>query len=1511
MFFDFYCAALDEIDGLGEAQNNETEDVQDDASQTSASGQEAPSGDSSEGRMAAAEADSIGNNVSEHSDLLIKHMDVISDAIPNGDEETFNKAVNIIKDALVNINTALQGIPNTDAPLNGLQDATSSYITASKSFFNSPDSDAYAKRYTDTQRDFSAALKQLLFQVTRRNRLVGRSLSRGFSKRSLTQNLRAAVMNGGTNRLARDNSGRSLNTTPPSSANNSSSNLNQKSSSKSLAEPQKSTDTNKSPRIEPGVSATAEDAPVRSGSKLLLEGGPSAGSRDFGSAEAPSNNGRPAGVHARRPSRSISSIDSPSLTASTPAGPTSTAKPTVPPKPASLQPSLTVSTSSIPSPTAGGASGEPKSPRDKNRSPRGLEREHTIAAPKTKEARDPKDKDKDSKFSSKESGSSELPGSPTSSKKKDKKEKEKSKEKKASKKGDLTSSRDTKEKEKKGKLSSSRSSVGTGPNGGVGVLKRHKTLHDDVGTLKSGASSGEESPRFVGKLKGSAGTIRDSTTSSDSDADSSMSNTAGSALAVPSVRGEMHRINSSELLGEISSRKLKKEDTNATQATRNGYDAEGSLIDDSRDEEDEDEERTPSRPVGRIRPSESVSHLTLTSSGGPPGTPLTPQKRSVENDKQQIANRIIQSFCERFPSFKTEWESADPMKKVLTENKIVSELAMYQITLLKMQPAGPSTPGPSGAASPASTPPMPAPSSLSSSGGAPPGIQSLKMQKMSAKEKSTKSLTNVGTSSSPGASISGSSPSGDKKPKKVTTPNSLRLWSDDKSPTKESGGSSGSLITKSGSPGSARGAQANVEAINDEQLDAELMRIATLKNPAEYGTMTMRLKGSFMSLLGMNSSASAERAVAPTKLPETVLNASRSFCSSAVISFLEDVNTHTLDPTSYVGEKSTQLGEKQLALVETVKTMINGLRTLVNIPAGSAAATTGSSVLADMLNRIEDEAAQPREGTLHEIDPKLLTECRYGKLVRHNIVKSITRWSVGIYHTAGQIGTDVVALSKVSDLDSDCEATVLHLLSMISAFFNLLSMLMNDLITLHYAVVNSGAGSSPPAVAPSQSPRYPSISIVSTSNPSLTGTATNTNSKGIWNEPEPEPVGEHDKGPFRTGSLNQLVLRLLTSGNESYVETFIDTYSAFTTASAIIDLLIEAVTTLSAQKFDSAKNIRILASVCDVLERLIRAGVRYHFDDTCTPKIRLLLGELAKTKDIGVQVQKLMALIANREEEEDKDQGVFMDWPREVQTYELESSLPHTCILLFDATTIAQQLTYIEFDIFKNITPDELKNQSWNKTKRMCVARNVCALIRRANRISMWVATTILLQPKVKDRARVILKVINVAKALKEVGNYNTLMGIIAGLNMACISRLKLTMAAVGRKPLDTLRMLQNIVDPTSSFKTLRETLRQGGASQLPYIGTTLTDLTFIDDGNPDFLTNPNSKEEVIHMEKHSLLSNCIRTACVFQASDFKITLKDPPHTFLHELPCLDESLLYKLSLEREPRTNETFKKAK
>lgn len=171
-------------------------------------------------------------------------------------------------------------------------------------------------------------------------------------------------------------------------------------------------------------------------------------------------------------------------------------------------------------------------------------------------------------------------------------------------------------------------------------------------------------------------------------------------------------------------------------------------------------------------------------------------------------------------------------------------------------------------------------------------------------------------------------------------------------------------------------------------------------------------------------------------------------------------------------------------------------------------------------------------------------------------------------------------------------------------------------------------------------------------------------------------------------------------------------------------------------------------------------------------------------------------------------------------------------ILEFDPLELARQLTIKEMNIFCTILPEELLGSEWTK-RSGSNAVNVRAMSTLSTDLSNLVADTILQYDDAKKRAVIIKHWIKIAHRCLELNNYDSLMAIICSLNSSTIVRLKRTWEAVSQKRKDMLKDLQAIVKPDKNYATLRKRLNDHVPPCLPFVGTFLTDLTFVDAGNP------------------------------------------------------------------------------
>jgi hypothetical protein len=193
-------------------------------------------------------------------------------------------------------------------------------------------------------------------------------------------------------------------------------------------------------------------------------------------------------------------------------------------------------------------------------------------------------------------------------------------------------------------------------------------------------------------------------------------------------------------------------------------------------------------------------------------------------------------------------------------------------------------------------------------------------------------------------------------------------------------------------------------------------------------------------------------------------------------------------------------------------------------------------------------------------------------------------------------------------------------------------------------------------------------------------------------------------------------------------------------------------------------------------------------------------------------------------------------------------------ILDFDPLELARQLTIKQMNIFCSIMPEELLGSEWTKGSGSN-AMNVRAMSRLSTGLSNLVTDTILQYEDVKKRAAIMEHWIKIAYKLLELNNYDSLIAIISSLNSSTIVRLKRTWDILSQKRKDNLNYLRATVQPDKNYAILRRRLQDHVPPCLPFVGIYLTDLTFVDAGNPAMRQLPGYDDHegisVINFDKH------------------------------------------------------------
>ncbi|KAJ5071450.1 guanine nucleotide exchange factor [Anaeramoeba ignava] len=244
---------------------------------------------------------------------------------------------------------------------------------------------------------------------------------------------------------------------------------------------------------------------------------------------------------------------------------------------------------------------------------------------------------------------------------------------------------------------------------------------------------------------------------------------------------------------------------------------------------------------------------------------------------------------------------------------------------------------------------------------------------------------------------------------------------------------------------------------------------------------------------------------------------------------------------------------------------------------------------------------------------------------------------------------------------------------------------------------------------------------------------------------------------------------------------------------------------------------------------------------------------------------------------------------------------PNIDILSINPVEIARQLTLFEMNLFQKIQPSEFLKKIWShKTKKTQKAANLLKLITRFNNVSLWVTTEVVKVKSLNQRTLTLQRFISIGKECRNLNNFNAVMEIIGGLHNACVHRMKNTWEQLPSKDIEAFEDLTTLMGAQGSYKRFRSELeKKANQPLIPYVGIFLTDLTFIEDGNPSTITD----NSLINFDKHRMISKIILQIQKFQRASFDLHIVPEIQQALENLPFeSDENVLYKMSLKNEPR---------
>ncbi|KAF2352765.1 Ras guanine-nucleotide exchange factors catalytic domain [Trinorchestia longiramus] len=387
---------------------------------------------------------------------------------------------------------------------------------------------------------------------------------------------------------------------------------------------------------------------------------------------------------------------------------------------------------------------------------------------------------------------------------------------------------------------------------------------------------------------------------------------------------------------------------------------------------------------------------------------------------------------------------------------------------------------------------------------------------------------------------------------------------------------------------------------------------------------------------------------------------------------------------------------------------------------------------------------------------------------------------------------------------------------------------------------------------------------------------------------------------LKAGTLEKLVESLASSETgeleSTFVNVFLATFRTFSTVPKILNLILERYLALSDLQNEG---VGVPAHLREEHKKALRLTLQVWLDTypedfndppsyTCLHQLKTFTEEHLKGSDLDVKAQyKLDKMMREEQERESSLSGVvscddvILQCGGRTNGGPVHPSPSPTPYSFSDVPTnvFANQLTRMDMILFRSVLAHQCLGSIWGRRDRSqkngtggkgsgrgCDAATVTATVDQFNAVSFRVQSTVLLNTELKatDRAKLLVKWIDVAQELRILKNFSSLKAIISGLQSTPIYRLKKVWACVPKEKCEVYEELARIFSEENNRLNQRELLMREGTAKhaqtahandrhlpkaiekhannplavnhgtIPYLGTFLTDLMMIDTAIPD-----------------------------------------------------------------------------
>jgi len=400
-------------------------------------------------------------------------------------------------------------------------------------------------------------------------------------------------------------------------------------------------------------------------------------------------------------------------------------------------------------------------------------------------------------------------------------------------------------------------------------------------------------------------------------------------------------------------------------------------------------------------------------------------------------------------------------------------------------------------------------------------------------------------------------------------------------------------------------------------------------------------------------------------------------------------------------------------------------------------------------------------------------------------------------------------------------------------------------------------------------------------------------------EAETEANIQYDGDSLKGGSFTQLIAKLTTMPSPIDMDDFLLTYRSYSNPAQLLDCLIQRFNTAHV----SDKKVVHLRTFTVLGKWISDYWYDFETDDYCLQTTIVFLANSMKSEDkmvakVSLDVnnkldRKVKQLTSNLIAHQQDCPPPLLGGVKDIN---------QTALLDHSEMELARQITLKTWDMWGHIKPWELLDLAWTKKDKETKAKNVLEMTTFFNYLSGWVTTTVITTKNPKFRVLFFKKFIKLAQCLRQLGNFNGLMAVWSGLQRQPVFRLAKTAAAAFHdKDIAQIHAeLSQITRHDKSYAEMRRIIQhETNPPVIPYLGMYLTDLVFIEEGNPKKVAGTS----LINYGKCRLVAGAVKKIQNYQQMGYNFKRLPQIQIRLANLTVIqDEKDMDDISKHNEPR---------